>query len=262
MDYRLALEQRLRKQRAGLLTVQTKLVHFALVTYAVPSELLALHIPTDRFEVVEFNINGQPRALVSAVPFLDYDFRFHYFPLMSFQFGQTNYRAYVKDKHTGDHCVWFFGTTLGSGVVNIPRSLWRIPWHRAHYSMDMAYDAEEGRYTRYHMRAKSYFGEMRLLLDDTGTLPIQIEGFESASAMTYILTHPVTGFYYGLDGRLGSYSVWHDVLQLTQAHTHYAYFGVFDRLGLLTREEMLNPLSVLVCPYTDFTVLLPPKRLS
>ena len=68
------------------------------------------------------------------VPFWDYDFRFaHLAPFLTFQFGQTNHRVYITDRRTGEPAVWFFGTTLGSPVVTIPRLLWRLPWHMARY---------------------------------------------------------------------------------------------------------------------------------
>ena len=34
-------------------------------------------------------------------------------------------------RHRGERAVWFFGTSLDSFWVGVPRSLWNLPWHPA-----------------------------------------------------------------------------------------------------------------------------------
>ncbi len=254
------LQQRLRPEAGGLLTVDTGLAHFALITYAIPAERLERHIPSDRFEIERVTIAGRECALISAVPFLDVGFHFKQAPFARFTFGQTNYRAYIRNRATGEPCVWFFGTTLGSPIVAIPRALWRIPWHRAQYAFACDYDAVSKRYTRYEIEATSAWSAMQLTLNDSGTPAGTQPGFSKQEASTLILTHPVTGYFNRLDGALGTYRVWHDLIPLTEARATRAYFGIFERLALLTRDEMRNPVSTLVCSHTRFRVLLPPRR--
>ena len=74
-----------------------------------------------------------------------------------------------------------------------------------------------------------------------------------------ILTHPVEGYYQRLDGRLGTYSVWHAQIPLTVGRARRLYFSLFERLDLLSREEMAHPHSVFLCPRIQFEVHLPPK---
>ena len=162
------LQSRLRPVRSGALTVDTHLDHFALVIYAVPPERLRALIPGERFDLELVSIDGRESALVSAVPFLDVGFHFRALPIPRFSFGQTNYRAYVRDKRSGEPAVWFFGTTLGSPIVAIPRALWRIPWHRARYHFQCEYDAAADRYARYEIDAESDWSPMHLALDDSG----------------------------------------------------------------------------------------------
>src|SRR5262249_50775910 len=100
---------RLAKPVPGGLAVETTLQHFAIVTYHVDPSALRAHLHA-RFEPVCVTIDGAPRALVSVVSFLDRDFRFVAFPYVKASFGQTNYRAYVRDTENGDHVAWFFGT--------------------------------------------------------------------------------------------------------------------------------------------------------
>ncbi|MBE2220446.1 MAG: DUF2071 domain-containing protein [Anaerolineae bacterium] len=145
-NHRKVLNQHLIKRQPGWLDIRSDLRHFALINYAVPPERLAPHIPTDRFEIPTYEINGSQLAMLSVVPFVDDDFCFYrLFPWFKFHFPQTNFRVYVIDRATGEPVVWFFGTTLGSLVVSLARALWRIPWHRAQYEVDCEFDEENGR---------------------------------------------------------------------------------------------------------------------
>ena len=99
-------------------------------------------------------------------------------------------------------------------------------------------------------------------LEDTGE-PVSITGgFQDLDHQTLILTHPVDGFYYRLDNRIGSYSVWHEEIQLTTGHARQLYFSLYERLGLLSRAEMAQPHSVFICPKITFDVYLPPREIN
>jgi hypothetical protein len=259
---RARLERRLVEPPGNVATAVTDLAHFALITYGVPRARLAAHIPAARYDLPEFAIDGQRLCLMSAVPFVDEDFHFpHFFPFVKLRFGQTNYRVYVIDRATGEHAVWFFGTTLGSPVVHIPRVLWRIPWHPARHTADCVYDPGARRYTRFRHTVDAPWATARVALADSGAPPGLLPGFADEDAQTLILTNPVDGYFYRLDGRLGTYSVWHPLIALTRAEPRELYFSLFERLGLLTREEMQRPHSALVCRRTRFKILLPPRRL-
>ncbi|MFY0527117.1 DUF2071 domain-containing protein [Archangium gephyra] len=114
---------------SGPWDVTTLLLDFSIITYAVPPEALARHLPPD-FEPDTFVLaDGRRVAFVSAVPFRDEEFRFGFAPFLRARMGQTNYRAYVR--YRGERAVWFFGTSLDSFWVGVPRSLWKLPWHPA-----------------------------------------------------------------------------------------------------------------------------------
>ena len=257
------LEDRKRPRPGNLLTVRTLLRHFALINYALPADRLRPHIPEDRFEIQTFMIEGKPRAMLSAVPFLDVDFRFaRLTPFLRWQFGQTNHRAYVIDRKTGLPGVWFFGTTLGSPLVHAARALWRIPWHYARYRIDAHHDPDTGICDRYRFDVDSDWCAARIDLSGDGT-PIGLTpGFASLAEQTLILTHPVDGFFYRLDGALGGYSIWHPLMALTRAEPRDLWFSLYERLGLLSADEMQRPHSVFLCPEVPFEVYLPPRRLA
>lgn len=241
--------------------MRSRLGHFALINYALPPERLAPHIPADRFEIPLFNVGGRKLALMSAVPFLDLDFHSErILPFMKFVFAQTNYRVYVTDRRTGEHAVWFFGTTLGSLSVFLPRWLWKMPWHFARYQLDCRYQARAARYDVFRYAVESRWAPAEIELEDSGEPVTRCEGFSSLEEIKLILTHPVDGYFQRHDGELGHYSVWHEEMRITQARPKRLYFGLYERMNLLSRQEMARPHSAFLCLEIEFRIHLPPRR--
>lgn len=242
--------------------VVTTLKHFAIVTYAVAPELVRPYLHP-RFEPELFTADeGTKRTWVSMVPFEDQDFRFVGAPWLKLRFGQTNYRTYVIDRENGSHAVWFFGTTLDSLSVNIPRHLWKLPWHRGRIRFDCEFDSARGAYANYQMTTRSEWAPVELELEDSGQMVTELDSCGDLEGGLVILTHPLVGVFYRRDGALGSYGIWHDRLSLTTGQCVRARIGLFDRLGIVPFADQLNPHSVLIQPATEFTIYLPPRRLA
>jgi hypothetical protein len=262
-DYREILNQRLKPISPNILDVESKLAHFALINYALPKSRLEKYIPPERFEIPEFEIGGEKMALMSAVPFLDLDFKFtKLFPFKSFRFMQTNFRVYVVDRQTGEQVVWFFGTTLGAYYVYIPKILWKIPWHYAKYQTEFDYDSSNKKYDRFKVKSVSDWCSSEINITDTGEPVESHPGFEDQEAIKLILTHPIQGFFHRRDNKLGTYSVWHKELEITSAKADGIYFSLYERLGLLSKEEMNDPVSIFICPEIVFQVILPPQLIK
>jgi Uncharacterized conserved protein (COG2071) len=243
------------------LDVTTTLRDFAIVTYAVPPERLAPHVaPTFTPELID-TADGA-RALVSVVPFRDTAFRLAGCPSPGLGFGQTNYRAYVRDSTTGARAAWFFGTALDSPTVAVPRHMWSLPWHRTRIRFSCAYDSASFRYSAYSMRADGRWGSAALDLEDSGEPLSHVAGFPDVETALVVLTHPLVGVYHRRDGGLGSYAVWHARLTPTTGRCRAARFDVLDALGLVPFSDQLSPHSVLLQAVTDFTIYLPPHRLA
>jgi len=238
--------------RPGLLGVDTTLERFAIVTYAVPEERLQRHLHP-RFVVDAVTLEGERCGLLSVVPFLDRRFRSAHLPWPRDSFGQTNYRAYVRDNASGERAVWFFGTCLDSWSVVIPRVLWRLPWHRGRIRFDR---------DRYRMTTDSAWAPATLELADTGGPLEVLPGFPDAESTLLVLTHPLVGYYHRRDGRLGSYSVWHDRMAPTLGRCVQASFPLLERLDLVSAADQARPYSVLLQDRVDFTIYLPPRRLE
>jgi uncharacterized protein YqjF (DUF2071 family) len=200
--------------------------------------------------------------LVSAVTFLDRDFRFVACPWFTSSFGQTNYRSYVTDTATGDHVAWFFGTCLDSLSVVVPRYCRRLPWHRARMSFDCRYDERAGNYASFTVETNSRWAPARLAVEDSGEPPRELAGFSSLEAGLVLLTQPTRGFFFRQDGALGGYSIWHDRLRPTAGRVHRAQYRLFEQLGLVPEGDCRHVHSVLIQRRVDFTIYLPPVKIG
>ncbi len=252
----------LTKKRPSGIDAETTLAHFAIVTYCVDPGLLRPHLH-ERFEPDCISLeDGAQKALISVVPFYDQDFRFSRCPWPALSFGQTNYRAYVTDRETGEHVAWFFGTALASASIVIPRIIWRLPWHPAKITFNTSYDAEAKRYTQYEMNTRSRWAPGSLELEDTGVAVDALQGFPDLEEGLALLTHPLKGYYLRRDGALGSYAIWHDRLRLTEGRVKTASFPLLSDLDLVETGDVSAIHSVLIQPETNFTIYLPPKKLE
>ncbi len=252
---RFAAVARPKPQPSGIDVVST-LLHFAIITYAVPPERLR-PLVHERFELLTIEVNGERRALVSVVPFQELDFRLAAYPSPQFRFGQTNYRVYVTDRSTGQPCVWFLGSLLDSVTVMIPRYIWKLPWHYGQMRFDCRLGAD-GLYSHYAIRTRSAWGSAALELRQGTGLFQQHGGFPDEETALVYLTHPLSGYYTRRDGQLGSYSIWHDKLEMQSAEVVAARFEALERLGVASFEEQCRPYSALVQAQTEFTIYLPP----
>lgn len=231
--------------------------HFAIITYAVPAERFSGIFP-DRFQLDTIEVDGRTLGLISVVPFIDVDFTSAVFPFPKFTMGQTNYRIYIIDRVTGERCVWFLGTTLDSWTLVVPRYLWNLPWHAGKVKFDCRLNQSTGLYKKYEMTTESSWAEAAVELQQSEEDTFNLPGFPDTESALVYLTHPLAGFYYRRDGKLGTYRVWHKELLVKPATLKSAKFGLLSRLGIVSESEQLNPYSVLIEPLNEFTIYLPP----
>ena len=224
-----------------------------MVSYRVDPERLAAILPAEVDpEVFAFD-DGTEGSLVSAVPFVDRDFHFRFFPLVKVSCGQVNYRAYVTFR--GERGVWFFGTSLDSVFVTLPRYVWQMPWHRDRISIEGRWDGD--RCESWAFSATGW-GAGTCRLAATGEPLTRLDGFTDLDETVEVLTHPMTGWYQRSRGGLGRYSVWHDVLGVRPCAVDEARFAVFERLGLV--EPGAEPHSAVVARTVHFDVHTPPTK--
>lgn len=241
---------------SGWLDVTTTLADFAIISFAVAPEALRRHLPPECEPEIFTLGDGSRCALVSAVPFRDLDFRFGAAPWLTFAFGQTNYRAYVT--YRGQRGVWFFGTSLATPYVALPRYVWKLPWHYARMRFDTRWHGECC--DRYQLQTTGAWGAAQIELEGTDEPAGCLDGFADEEETSALLTHPLRGYFYRRDGRVGSYSVWHERLVMRRGIARRARFDVFEQLGLVAPDAA--PHSVLLQRETEFIIFLPPRLLA
>ena len=245
------------KPQEGLMNVSTLLQHFSIVTYRVDFHKLRNLIP-HQFEIDTIMIDGIKYGMLSAVSFIDKDFHFQkLLPFLKFEFPQTNYRAYVINKKTGEKCVWFFGTSLGSKFVFLPKYLWKMPWFYANYCIDIQNNKKYYN-CKFDITTPNANDTLDLLIDENQDLIL--EGFECQKEAILVLTHPVTGYFLKGKDEIGKYKIWHPLMNAKKGICKNAYFEIYEKLGLLTKEQMKNPLSVLITKEIKFEIELPPRK--
>lgn len=246
------------RPRAKGIDVATQLKHFAIITYAIDPGRLAGIIP-ERFRLVTVEIDGQPKALLSVVPFVNAGFRSAAYPSPRVSMAQVNYRVYIIDSETGANAVWFLGSILDSWMIVVPRYVWKLPWQKGTIRISYAFDTKTELYDRYEMTTKNEWAPARVQLAQTGDTPLHLEGFPDVETGLIYLSHPLIGFYYRRDGKLGINRVWHDRLHFKPATVKAAHFDLLDRLELVSVSEQATPHSVLIRPTTEFMSVLPPS---
>lgn len=254
------IQQRIaEKPKNKLWNVHTLLRHFFIITYLVDIEKFQKVIPP-HFEVEKMTTNGKSYAMVSAVTFVDKDFHFpNFLPFCKFEFPQTNYRAYVINKKTGEKCAWFFGTALGSKWVNIPKNIWKMPWFYAKYKTNFDFS---DKYNSYKVTIEAPNASARIDITEDETTAFNTDDFVSQNEAVLVLTHPVTGYFFRADKTIGRYKIWHPLMDIKSAICNDAYFELFEHLGLLTKEQMQRPYSVLLTNEIEFIIDLPPQKIN
>jgi len=226
-----------------------------MVSYRAPTDALAAVLP-DGVEPDVFTFDdGSMASLVSAVPFLDRDFHFRFCPPVKVACGQVNYRAYVTFR--GERGVWFFGTSLDSVFVALPRYAWQMPWHKDRIAIEASWDGD--RCESWSFEATGAWGEGSCRMAATGEPLARLDGFADLDETVEVLTHPMVGWYQRRRGAIGRYSVWHEVLGVRPCRVDEARFTVFERLGLV--EPDAPPHSAVVARTVHFDVHTPPTKM-
>jgi uncharacterized protein YqjF (DUF2071 family) len=235
------------------MTWQWEMRDFGIVTYSVDPDRLAALLPHS-FEPDVFTLDsGRECAFVSAVPFRVASLTIGggWIPL---GFVQVNYRAYIR-RH-GERCVWFFGSSVSSRIVIVPRLLYGLPWYFTESSMDAAW--VDGAGSAYTLRNSGTWGGADLECSGSGKAVGRLDGFADLHETRAVLTAPLSGFCLRRDGALLEIRVKHEPLPAQTATARTARFPVFEDLNLCASESV--PHSVLLLESTTFDVL--PPRLA
>lgn len=244
--------------------VMTTLRHFALVTYTIDPDMLQRQLPL-RLSPLVIDLDGQSRALLSVVLFKNANFRSAVFPSPSLDMAQINYRAYVIDRRSGEHAIWFLSTLLDGWAFVVPRFVWKMPWRKGDIDIRYRYDERTGRYDEYIVTSTSPFApaEVSLVQDEeVDEEDIQLPGFPDVETGLVCLTHATKGFFRRTDGKIGLNQVWHEPIPVRPARLLNASFPLLKNLGFVPLSAQQSPHSVLIAPSIEFMSMLPPRVVS
>jgi Uncharacterized conserved protein (COG2071) len=201
---------------------------FAIINWPVDPERVQRHLPAG-FEPEE----RSGTAYVALVAFRNHGFHFRAAPFLRLSCGQADYRTFVR--RGDERGVWFFGGSLSSRLVVVATALWKMPWHNE--SIEIAASATDDSPMQWAFRASGSWGAATVSLTGTGRAFPRSSGFDGAGDSAGTMTDPLVGWYPRPDGAIGRYSVWHEPLQLQEAVAEVARCDVFERLGLIDRDQ-------------------------
>lgn len=231
--------------------------HLAIVTWAVEPDRLARQLPAG-WEPLHWQRSGIEVALVSMVSFRDRDFRFNFWPWTRLRCGQINYRAYVR--HGEQTGVWFFGTSLDSRLVAVPRAMWKMPWHHERIQVSAVWQGD--RLDNMQVRAAGEWGaaDVDLVAADGPVGSPPMADLAVGADLSSVLVDPVIGWYPRTNGGVGRYSVAHAPMQMAPCRASTAHSAVFERLDLVGPHD--HPIDARATRQIRFDIHTPPHRLA
>lgn len=228
---------------------------FALVTYRVPADRLAPHLP-DALEAQTFEDEGRSWVFVTASCFLNERLRWAGAPSPRTTTYQSTYRTYVS--HGRDVGAFFFTSYVETISGTFAQKLGLADTRQATFDVRIERDDELG-YRSYRAEIDADDGHAVLDLRATDRPPV-VPPFSSPQEHVRFITHRLHGYSYSLAGVPVNAQVEHDLMPAFGGELVEGRFPPLDRLELVEPAEQGRPHSVLVSPGVRFE-LLPPVPL-
>lgn len=219
--------------KRGSVSVNAEIQNISHILYRVPSERVRNLVP--RPLVIETTEHARGRdAWLSVVSFLDLGFQSEGHR----SFEQTNYRLHVMRNGQPGH--WLLGISLGSLSGVGARNLWAMPWHLSAMEFQVSYDKSMGRYTDYRLQTQSQWANSSWEIIDGGQ-SLLFDQAPSRELPSSPAARSIDHYYHRRDGSIGLYQTRHGNQVFTAAKLRHAQSDLIERLGLLTRDELLRP---------------------
>ncbi|MFC2018087.1 DUF2071 domain-containing protein [Chloroflexota bacterium] len=224
-------------------TVKMDLESLVYISYLVPSGRVRQFVP----RVLPLASDEGGNAYVSFVAMRCRHVRLSGIPWPRFNYDQLNLRTYVSDPQTGAPAVYFLKSGVSIGIVPLITRLMGIPWEKISLNMDAS--------SRPIYRAwGNWLGQVDFEIGSRVGEALQEQ-------VVRHLTGPMMGFMGG-QGKLRRFRINHRSLEVHKAVLSYIRFPLPVEEGLVSETELQKPDSVLMVPEAEFTVYLPPHRVS
>jgi hypothetical protein len=234
------------------LSISIEVQDFALITYRVPAERVREHLPSI-YTLQTHDADGVESCFVTTTCFSNRDFRPTATSYPRHTFYESTYRTYVD--FDGLPAVYFVGRYLETWPSYVSQRAVARHTYRADFDVDVSRD--ETGYTAYACDASSAAGDTRFAVTAIDPPPAKdpwTTGEEHAQFLTF---RPIGCFTSSIGtqmrGRVDHARLRPRAGRLTSAPR----LELWERLGVLSREEAADPYSVLVDEGTRF-FLYPP----
>ncbi len=193
--------------------------------------------------------------MVSACCFLNRNARWAPLEEPAIDYRQVTYRICVK--HRGEAGLFLFGAYIESGLPFVARQLaMRDAW-AADFDVSAAYDPHRRAYRRYYCGVTSRHGNTIMEAKAPGPPPDAHPPFKTGREMSRFLTHRLTAYFWMPGDVLGNIRVEHGEMNPVEGWLIAARFDLWERLGILTRDEFMQHYAILVQPDIELTVCPP-----
>jgi uncharacterized protein YqjF (DUF2071 family) len=231
----------------SLTVVSTLLKDLLYISYLVPSERVRKLVPS----ILRLQTTDD-KVFVSVVMMRNTSVGPLWIPWPRQHYNQLNIRTYVDDPTTGGGAVFFFRSGITSlSALAVPRLL-GLPWEKI----------------TLHLESKLTSGGLCSLKangDFHGMVVMEAQSSRRGGApspdTTEQITAPQIGFVTATDQhRLLRFRVKHPFVEPVLCDMTAFRFPLLEQTGMVKKEEMGRPHSVLLVPSTQFLIYLPPRR--
>lgn len=230
----------------GRVMTSIELNHISLIIYRIPVSRVCQYLPAGT-TLDTTSEGGTEMAWLSVLSCIDQGVG---------GVENTTYRLHILSE--GHPAQLVLGVSLGSLASVGARHLWQLPWHLGAMELQAAYDQTNGRYSDYRLQTQSQWDNARWEMSDSGraiepqSLPgMGIPKSVLSTQIKMIYSRPVsqssTAGKAGpeaLIGHNGETEVVQADWMMTRAELKVARSEFLERSGLMTREELANPVLV------------------
>ncbi len=236
-----------------LLSVEMLLRDMLYVSYLIPASRLSRFLPPALKPAI---VDGE-NVFVSLVIFRGKTSGAATIPTPRIPFDQVNIRTYVIDPVTGKPSVYFVQCGISGALITFLYGvLSGMPVEHTPFSIETV-NGKEGNYSEYKVSGK-WNGDFTIEAEEISPSLTSLLPFSNVQAAINYLIDPLVGFYF--DGNiLRRLEVYHAPLVPRVCKPEKVIFPYLSRLGMVPKEEIPLPHSILLVPFTPFLIYLPAR---
>lgn len=227
--------------------IRMDLYNVIYISYQVPATMIRSKVPG----VLPLQSSEKGTVYLSLVAMECRQVRLAGCPWPRFNYDQLNLRTYVTDPGTGEPAVYFLKSGVSMGLVPILTRIMGIPWEKISFKLEKRPSREEKGV--YHASGHWLGGVSFEISSPAGDIPDE--------SKVRSITGPLTGFM-GTAGRLRRFGISHRALRTLPATMNEIRFPLLADMGLVSEDSILRPDNVLLVPEAEFTVHLPPSKIT